>query len=101
MIPIGLLKNIIGSGTISEKLLAEECIRLQPKSKDFVPERLEGETKQDRVRRLASQIAKDLHNCLFCDYGTGWSWDKLCSVLEDMKTLANAKGGKSNDDTAN
>ena len=56
------------------------------------PERVEGETKQDRVRRLAGRIAKDLGNCLFCDYGTNWSWDKLCSVLEDMKTLANAKG---------
>ncbi len=56
------------------------------------PERVEGETKQDRVRRLAGRIAKDLGNCLFCDYGTNWSWDKLNSVLEDMKTLANAEG---------
>ena len=70
----------------------ETDLNPDPINRPDEPERVEGETKQDRVRRLAGRIAKDLSSCLFCDYGTDWTWDKLCSVLEDMKILANAKG---------
>lgn len=93
------LKHLSGTEKKREQLLKEHSELLEAYKKRLtkwiktpMPTFLAGETRQDRVRRLAGLMIKDLKNGLFCDfYGTSWSWDKLGSVIRDMETLANTK----------